>query len=125
MNRDVNLSALRPTIPTAEAIGLLESFQNQTLRPILKLQNDVVVLVFRHYAKKRKDEFYKQSPKEKLAYIEQAIKRDMKFKHYVTGLIVGHFTKEEFDVFYQNEEENTKRLINLLIQRLQSQVEAL
>ena len=35
-----------------------EKFQNQTLRPILKFQNDLFLEVFRNYATKQKGAFY-------------------------------------------------------------------
>ena len=45
----------------------------------------------------------------------------MKFKHYLEGIITGMFTLDEYVKFMENEDELTKRLINLLVQRLQSQ----
>lgn len=125
MLRDQSLEEIRPVIGLQVADRITETFQNQVLRPILKLQNELLLLVFRAYINKRKGAFYKSSDQEKRNYIESAIKKDMKFKHYLEGLIVGHFTLTEYENFLKNEEELTKRLINLLIQRLQSQTDQL
>ena len=46
--------ALRPTIATAPAATADERFQNTALRPVLKLQHDLLLAVFRHYLTKRK-----------------------------------------------------------------------
>jgi hypothetical protein len=46
----------------------------------------------------------------------------MKFKHYLEGIISGLFTVAEYEQFMENEEELTKRMINLVVQRLQSQL---
>ena len=122
MNREDAIQLLRPNILfEKEAESEFEKFQNEVLRPILKLQNDLLVEIFKIYCLKRKSIFYKFSEKEKAVYIDQAIRKDMKFKHYLEGIISGMFTLEEYARFMENEEELTKRLINLLVQRLQEQ----
>ncbi|MEA5141317.1 glyoxalase [Arcicella rigui] len=123
MNRDTQLQNLRPIlIFEKQAETTLEKFQNDTLRPILKLQNDLLIQVFTKYCQQRKGLFFKLSDKDKLIYIDQNIRKDMKFKHYLEGIITGHFTLDEYQLFLNHEEELTKRMIHLLIQRLQSQL---
>ena len=115
-------TSIRPTLTfEKEAESEFEIFQNEVLRPVLKFQNDLLTEIFKNYCNKRKSIFYKLSDKEKMVYIDQAVRRDMKFKHYLEGIITGLFTVEEYNTFMENEEELTKRIINLLIQRLQSQ----
>jgi hypothetical protein len=103
-----------------EATTEIEKFQNEVLRPILKMQHDLLVEIFKRYCEKRKNIFDKLSPKEQHLYIEQSVKRDMKFKHYLEGIITGMFTLEEYAKFMENEEELTKRLVNMLVKKLQS-----
>ncbi len=123
MNREENLQKIRPTINLEiQAESEVERFQNEVLRPILKLQNDLLIQIFIQYCYQRKGLFFKLSEKDKSLYIDQSIRKDMKFKHYLEGIIAGHFTLEEYQLFLQNEEELTKRMIHLLIQRLQSQL---
>ena len=123
MNRDTQLQTLRPSILfEKQAETEVEKFQNDTLRPILKLQNDLLIQVFTRYCQQRKGLFFKLSDKDKLIYIDQNIRKDMKFKHYLEGIITGHFTLDEYQLFLNHEEELTKRMIHLLIQRLQSQL---
>ncbi len=123
MNREENLQKIRPTINLEiQAESEVERFQNEVLRPILKLQNDLLIQIFIQYCHQRKGLFFKLSEKDKSLYIDQSIRKDMKFKHYLEGIIAGHFTLEEYQLFLQNEEELTKRMIHLLIQRLQSQL---
>ena len=117
-----NKTSIRPTLTfEKEAESQFEKFQNEVLRPILKLQNDLLFGIFKTYINKRKGTFYKLSDKEKSTYIEQAVRKDMKFKHYLEGIITGMFTLEEYNSFMENEEELTKRMVNLLVQRLQNQ----
>ena len=47
-----------------------EKFQNQTLRPILKFQNELFIEVFRNYAVKQKGVYFSLSPQKKENYIE-------------------------------------------------------
>jgi len=115
-------TSIRPTITfEKEAEGEFEKFQNELLRPILKMQNDLLLEIFKTHVEKRKGTFDKLSEKEKMVYIDQSVKKDMKFKHYLEGIITGMFTLEEYVRFMGNEEELTKRMMNLLVQRLQSQ----
>ena len=117
-----NKTSIRPTITfEKEAEGEFEKFQNEVLRPILKLQNNLLVEIFKTYVDKRKGTFYRLSEKEQIVYIDQSVRKDMKFKHYLEGIITGIFTLEEYARFLENEEELTKRMVNLLVQRLQSQ----
>jgi hypothetical protein len=117
-----NKTSIRPIIILEkEAESAFEKFQNEVLRPILKLQNDLLFEIFKTYLDKRKGTFYKLSEKEQMVYIDQTVRKDMKFKHYLEGIITGMFTLEEYAKFIENEDELTKRTINLLVQRLQNQ----
>ena len=118
-----NKISIRPIITfEKEAESGFEKFQNEVLRPILKLQNDLLLEILKTYVDKRKGTFYKLSEKEQMVYIDQTVRKDMKFKHYLEGIITGMFTLEEYAKFMENEEELTKRMVNLLVQRLQSHV---
>ena len=93
------LLSLRPIIPNAKVIDGMraeEKFQNITLRPIIKLQHDLFILVFRNYISKRKNVFYELSLTKQIDYIENAIHKDMKFRNSIKGMIIGHFTLEEY-----------------------------
>ena len=49
----------RPILPDLinEATTEIESFQNKTLRPIIKMQHDLLILSFQNYLVKRKIDF--------------------------------------------------------------------
>lgn len=122
-NRDQNLKSLRPLIPTISEENVTsdsEHFQNITLRPILKLQHDLLIQIFQQYVIHRKNVFQKLSPEKKLEYIENNIRKDLTFRSLLIGTVVGHFTNEEYQIYSQNETELRKRLINMLIERIKS-----
>ena len=123
-NRDQNLKALRPLIPIISEKNITsdsEYFQNTTLRPILKLQHDLLLQIFQQYVIHRKSVFQKFSPEKKLEYIENSIRKDLNFRSLLIGIVVGHFSTEEFQAYSENENELRKRLINMLIERIKNQ----
>ena len=100
-----------------------EFFQNQTLRPILKLQNDLLVAVFKNYIAKSKTDFPHFSVEKKLQFIEHSIQRDIKFRNSLKGIIIGLFTVEEYSRYIQNSSDLNKRMMSMLIERLKNQVQ--
>ncbi|MEM6697728.1 MAG: glyoxalase [Bacteroidota bacterium] len=126
MNRE-KIKELRPNITAidkAAAVTPEERFQNQVLRPILKFQNLLLLKVYQHYLIQRKRQFHKLSnPKEKLAYIEHSVQKDSKLRELLLGLVIGYFTVEEYDTYLENEKPIRKRIIDLLVQRLQDQMD--
>ncbi len=124
-NRDQNLTAWR-----GDTIGIIspessadERFQNQTLRPILKLQNDLFVLVFKNHISKHKNDFYTLAVDKKLQFIENAIQKDIKFRNALKGMVIALFTIDEYDLYIKNSSALNKRMMNMLIERLKSQVQ--
>lgn len=99
-----------------------EIFQNKTLRPILKLQNELFVEVFTNYVMKQKGVFFTLSPDKKMVYIENTIQRDIKFRNSLKGMVIGLFTVEEYNNYTKNSSNLNKRMMNMLIERLKSQV---
>lgn len=100
-----------------------EVFQNQTLRPILKLQNDLLIEVFRNYITKSKTDFLHFSVEKKLQFIENSIQRDIKFRNSLKGIIIGLFTVSEYAEYIQNSSSLNKRMMSMLIERLKNQVQ--
>jgi hypothetical protein len=100
-----------------------EIFQNRTLRPILKLQNDLFVQVFINYAIKQKSVFFSLTPEKKMVYIENVIQRDIKFRNSLKGMVIAFFTLEEYSEYIQNSSNLNKRMMNMLIERLKSQLQ--
>lgn len=114
------------------AIGIInedssaeERFQNQTLRPILKLQNELLLEVFINYAKVQKGVFFELSLSKKQLYIENALQKDVKFSNSLKGMIIGLFTIAEYKEYSLNTSNINKRIGNLLMERFKSQMQLL
>lgn len=123
--RETSLLELRGTTigNVSEQSSAEESFQNKTLRPILKFQNNLFLEVFKNYALKQKGVYFTLSTEKKLTYIENTIQRDIKFRNALKGMVIGLFTVEEYTQYVQNSSNLNKRMMNMLIERLKSQVQ--
>ena len=89
------LLKIRPEIKKNESsihISEEEIFQNNTLRPILKFQNTILIELFIDYVKKHKKLFFELNNKLKFEFIENIINKDQKFKALTKGLVIGYFT---------------------------------
>jgi hypothetical protein len=126
-NRDHFITTFR-----GETLGKINSqtsedelFQNQILRPILKLQNDLYVEIFKYYIIKNKLPFGAFSIDKKLVYIEKTILNDNKFRNLLIGITIGFLKIEEYKTYSKNSSALNKRIISMLIERLKSQVQLL
>ena len=118
--------SLRPEIQNVQLNSASlqeESFQNQSLRPILKLQNNLLILVLKQYFLKHKNTFYSLSLEKRMQFIENALQKDIKFRNLLKGMVVGCFTEEEYKIYIQNLSALNKRIMSMLLQRYQSQIQ--
>lgn len=125
-DRPNDIKRIRPeigSIKTFQQMGSEEKFQNQTLRPIIKLQNPLLLAVFKNYIVKHKGVFYDLSLEKRLAYIENATFKDQKFRNALKGMIIGHFTVKEYNEYSQYSSSLNKRMMNMVVERLKNQVE--
>ncbi|MEO8773021.1 MAG: glyoxalase [Xanthomarina sp.] len=124
--RTDDLLRIRPTISTAliyDAMSSEERFQNTTLRPLLMLQNELLIDVLKNYFAKQKNTFYELPLPKQLDYIENVIQKDMKFRNSIKGMIIGQFTVEEYAIYIQNSSALNKRMMHLVKERFISQIQ--
>ena len=127
-DRHNDILSIRPQIKkhqTFDNMSEEERFQNSTLRPILKLQNPLLLASFVNYATKHKGVFFDIPTEKQLAYIENAVHKDQKFRNALKGMIIGQFTVEEYNIYTQNSSQLNKRMMSLVITRLQDQLQLL
>ncbi|MEM9361519.1 MAG: glyoxalase [Bacteroidota bacterium] len=127
-SRSRKLLDIRPEIPKARIhnnMSMEEYFQNKTLRPIIKMQNDLLVEVFKNYVRKHKGVFYELSTEKKLTYVEKSIQKDIKFRNSLKGIIIGQFTVEEYTTYITNSSALNKRMMNTVIERIKDQIQVL
>lgn len=126
--RDLQLLASRPEIPSAKISENMtgdECFQNKTLRPVVKLQKDLLLAAFRNYVQKHKNVFYGLSIEKRMDYVENAINRDMKFRNSLKGMVIGQFTLEEYAVYIQNSSALNKRMMGIVKESILENIQLL
>ena len=114
------LKELRPLIPTAltENCKEIERFQNEVLRPILKLQH----AFFEQYFKSN-SQFLKliQEKKSRLEFqnkVSQFISNQANIKHQLIGSVIGLLAYEQLNYYHANSAELNKRISQMVCQRV-------
>ena len=124
--RALSLKHIRPDFSVTsinDKMSTDERFQNLVLRPVIKLQHDLLVEAFRNYIVKHKNVFCDLSLEKRIVYIEKAIQKDMKFRNSLKGMIIGLFTVEEYRLYIKNSSALNKRMMNLVKDRLISNIQ--
>ncbi len=117
---DAHLLTLRPQIATEPAQNPAEQFQNKTLRPILKFQHQRILALFTHHLQKRKVDLNRMEILDRKQYVVQSFQKDVALRNQLVGVVLGYFTEEEWGIFLEKERELSRRLNDLLIERIQS-----
>jgi hypothetical protein len=115
--RNLDLMRIRPDFMTTtinDGMSSDERFQNLVLRPIIELQSDLFIEVFKNYIVKHKNVFYDLSIEKRIDYIGNAIHKDMKFRNGIKGMVIGLFTLEEYKLYIQNSSALNKRMMNIV-----------
>ena len=97
----------------------LERFQNEVIRPIIKMQNNLLVAFFNNYIRNRKIEFNKLEAEFQKNKINTILTKDVNFKNILIGSIIGHLNENEVKIYLKSKSELNKRIIQIVKQRLQ------
>ena len=97
----------------------LERFQNEVIRPIIKMQNNLLVAFFNNYIRNRKIEFNKFEAEVQKNKINTILTKDVNFKNILIGSIIGHLNENEIKIYLKSKSELNKRIIQMVMQRLQ------
>lgn len=134
-DRDAALCRVRPPLPAAEAYADappgrplpddLEAFQTRTLRPLLKLQNPLLLALTADHLARYIPGFASFAPADQTARLRQVLRQDARFKRTLYGFVLGLCTEAEFAFYQTHRSEVRRRLLALVTERLVSQRAAL
>lgn len=96
----------------------IERFQNEVLRPIIKMQNNILVAFFKSYIKNNKVKFNTLKAKVQENKINSILTKDINFKKILIGSIIGHLEENEIEIYFKSKTEINKRIIQIIKQRL-------
>lgn len=126
--RDERFIDIRPDLEVfrdGEEVGSVELFQNQVLRPILKLQNSIILAQFKEYVKKFKPAFNAYNLKVQQNYVSDVMKSDPRIRNSLIASVVSVMTLDEYHFYVNNKNECNKGIVTLLIRRIQDHLEML
>jgi hypothetical protein len=125
-SRNSQILSIRPTLNVSVAnSSSIEIFQTETLRPILKLQNPLIISYTKYFLKQNCKYFNALKSDEQKRYIRQSFKRDPQLSAGLKQLIIAFFTLDELSFYFEQKAEINRRLSELLIERVCSQIELL
>ena len=93
------MDKVRPTLRESLTQGALkekELFQNMVLRPVIKMQHDILILRVKSYFTSKRVMFNFMDKKKRTVAIEQAFLGDNAFKKEIQGMILGQLNADEF-----------------------------
>ena len=125
MDRNSTLIKLRPEVPKAkitEGISEIEEFQNITVRPIIKFQNDFILALFSNHARGYQKNWGSLSNEKKTFFIENSTNKNQNLKNTFIGCIIGFFTPDELNFYFDNKSELNRRIVQIIKQRILSKL---
>ena len=111
----------RPKLPKSIIEGELkkeELFQNMVLRPILKMQHEILILRVKDYFLSKKIIFHSMDQLKKETYIRNAFQKDALFRKELQGFVLGQLNSTEFLEYLKNQKSFNKRIIQMAQQRM-------
>ena len=115
------MEKVRPNLPKSLIEGHLkqeELFQNMVLRPVIKMQHDILILRVKSYFLSKRVVFNVMDQKKRTKAIEQAFLNDHPFKKEIQGMIIGQLSQDEFKQYLQFEKSVNKRIFQMVKNRM-------
>lgn len=112
-------------LPIFDTTSKTESFQNETLRPILKLQNEIYLMLFKDYALGKISDFDTLKKEKKILFIDQSLQKDHALRNIFIGMTIGMLAPEEMKIYLSDSKSFNKRIIAMLTERIKSQLDTL
>jgi hypothetical protein len=121
-------SQSRPEIPSikiTEEMSKEEHFQNNVLRPIIKMKHDLLIAHFINYVASKKVLWQELTDIRKIDFIEHSFNRDLSFRSEMRGLVISHFSMDEYDQYSKIARGSNKRINTIIKQRIISNLDTL
>jgi hypothetical protein len=122
---DAALLALRPVLAVAPATGdaTAGDFLHHTLRPVLKMQNELLLAVVADFVRDHHVPLATASVPDQQRLLTELLTRNVKLRYTVIGIVSGLFTSDELEYYRQHRPELNRRLLELAVRRVQDQAE--
>lgn len=111
----------RPLIPSATVTKHTseeERFQNNVLRPIIKAQHDLLMMVFVDYVLSKNIDIKNINKDNRKLKIKSIFTTDTHFKNELKGIVIGQFSPEEYQQYTRIKAKINKRIWSIQCQRV-------
>ena len=115
------MEKVRPKLPDAITEGELkeeELFQNMILRPVIKMQHDLLIMRVKSHFISKRVLFNVMDNKKRTEAIIQAFQNDHNLKKEIQGMIIGQLTVLEFHQYLKIERSSNKRIVQMVRNRM-------
>ena len=125
-SRAERLTRVRPVLDldTTESRPV-EQFQNETLRPILKLLNPTILRLVAERLSRYGVGFADMDRTDQRDRLRNLIKEDGRLKRTLLGMVVGHLTEDELETYLAHKDEVRRRTVPMLLARAQDQIDTI
>ncbi|HLV42377.1 MAG TPA: hypothetical protein VKY37_08870 [Brumimicrobium sp.] len=110
----------RPDLPEEILEGIAtpeEDFQNKILRPIIKMQSDLLIAHLYEQLKTSKVQLDQLPRSKKEAALTNLFTKNQAFKREVLGIVIGHFSMEEYEMYVPMSKEISRRINQIVLNR--------
>ena len=94
-----------------------EEFQNTVLRPVLKLQHELLLRLIDEYAAQFKLDVYRGTKETVLEEVTNLVQKQRSVKATLLGTVIGQFSTSELEVYLAGRKEYDKRIQQMILQR--------
>lgn len=110
----------RPKLPAAITIGIsnsAEDFQNKVLRPIIKMQSELLLAHVHSKFPVLNINFQSLDLLKQKAVLEKLFSKDQAFKREIIGMVIGHFSLAEYHSYQEISKELNRRITQIVHNR--------
>ena len=115
------MEKVRPQLPDTLTEGELkeeELFQNMVLRPVIKMQHNLLIMRVKSHFISKRVLFNVMDNKKRTEAIIQAFQSDHNLKKEIQGMIIGQLTVLEFQQYLKIERSLNKRIVQMVRNRM-------
>ena len=96
----------------------IELFQNVTLRPVLKLQHELILKLFHSHIDKLSINWNELNKLKQSETVNNQFIKNIQIRNLILGVIVGQLDEVEIEKYLIDCREYNKRIIQMTIQRI-------
>lgn len=110
----------RPDLPSEILDGVsteAEDFQNNVLRPVIKMQSDLFILHLNTKLASLKVNLSDYKPAKQEKILTNLFHKDQSFKREIVGMVMGQFSITEYESYVPISKEMNRRIVQIVLNR--------